>query len=326
MDIGIQTRVPTTPNDGRPNFAADPYNGRPPTLAEVFAKGGDTAGNLAYPHLQLTYSWQGSAGLQHQLSETMSVEADYVWQGGRREMHTRNMNLTYDENGVNYPFTIVARRPFPDWGVVQMLYSDGDSDYQGLQTAFTKRFSNNWQANATYSLSATWDRIPCPISGLSRQRVPTCPDYMGGERSLATTDQRHRATVNGIWSLPYCFQLSGLYFYGSGSRYNTVYGGDRTLMGSGQTQRLGPGGLVAPRNAFVGKPLHRVDMRFMKHLNLRGTRQLDGILEVFNLFNHANYGSYTTNLSIPANYGKPQQNLNVAYLPRIVQLGFRFAF
>src|SRR5688572_25676641 len=82
-----------------------------------------------------------------------------------------------------------------------------------LQTAFTKRFANNWQANATYSLSGSWDLIPCPMEGLSGRRVTNCPNYIGGERSLAVTDQRHRATFNGIWSLPYGFQLSGLYFY-----------------------------------------------------------------------------------------------------------------
>jgi hypothetical protein len=175
-----------------------------------------------------------------------------------------------------------------------------------------------------------WDVIPCPIEGLLGRRVSNCPADIGGERSLAVTDQRHRATVNGIWSLPYGFQLSGLYFYGSGARYDTQYGGDRRLLGGGPfggvTGRLGPGGALAPRNAFVGQPLHRVDMRFMKRLALGNQRQLDGIIEVFNLFNHANHGSYTTNLSVPANYGRPQQNLNVAYLPRILQLGFRFAF
>jgi hypothetical protein len=41
------------------------------------------------------------------------------------------------------------------------------------------------------------------------------------------------------------------------------------------------------------------------------------------VFNHANYGSYTTAQS-SANYGRPSSNLNVAYQPRIVQLGFRF--
>jgi hypothetical protein len=332
MDISITTRIPSAFNDGRPDFAADPYNGIPPrpgdpTLTELaLSRGGDTTWGLASPDLALTYSWQSSIGLQHQLNDTMSFEADYVWLGSRNEFTTRNMNLTYDERGVNYPYTDVARRPFPDWGIVTFQYSDGTSDYHALQTAFTKRFSNNWQANATYSLSGFWDMSPCPVEGLMGRRVSNCPNYIGGERSLAVTDQRHRATVNGIWSLPYGFQLSGLYFFGSGARYNTTYGGDRTLMGAGQTARLGPNGLVAPRNAFVGEPLHRVDLRFLKRINLGGARQLDGIVEVFNLFNYENFGSYTTNLSVPANYGRPQQNQNVAYAPRTMQLGFRFAF
>jgi hypothetical protein len=333
MDISIQTRVPTSPNDGRPNFAADPFNGIPPVpgdprLTELaFTRVADTTWGLAAPDIELVYSWQSSVGVQHQLSDVMSFEADYVWQGSRNEMYVRNMNLSYDPaTGVNYPFTDVSRRPFPSWGIVQFLESDGTSDYHGLQNSLTKRFSNNWQANATYTLSGTSDFVPCPRSGLTVRVVSNCPSYIGGIRTLAVTDQRHRATVNGIWSLPYGLQVSGLYFYGSGARYDTVYGGDRTLMGAGQTGRLGPNGLVAPRNDFVGRPLHRVDMRFMKRVNLGGARQLDGFFEVFNLFNHENYGSYTTNLSIPANFGRPQQNQNVAYLPRILQLGFRFAF
>ena len=325
MDIAIQTRIPSAPNDGRANFAADPYNGRTPTLAEVFSKGGDTASNLASPDLQLTYSWQGSAGVQHQINDTTSFTADYVWQGGRKEFNTRNMNLTYDANGVNFPTTNIARRSFPGWGIVQFLYSDGDSDYKGLQTAIAKRFSKNWQANATYTLAGTWDRTPCGVEGLGRT-ITTCPVDIGGERTLAVTDQRHRATVNGIWSLPYDLQLSGVYFYGSGARLTTVYGGDRRLLGFGASGRLGPNGVIAPRNGFVGNPLHRVDLRLLKKINLGGQKSLDGIIELFNVFNHENFGSYTTNLSVPANYGRPQQNANVAYAPRIMQLGFRFAF
>ena len=36
------------------------------------------------------------------------------------------------------------------------------------------------------------------------------------------------------------------------------------------------------------------------------------MVEVFNLFNHANYGAYTTAES-NALYGRPSQNANVAY-------------
>ena len=51
---------------------------------------------------------------------------------------------------------------------------------------------------------------------------------------------------------------------------------------------------------------------------------IDGMIEVFNLLNHKNFGSYTTQES-NARYGQPSFNANVAYQPRIAHLGFRFA-
>jgi hypothetical protein len=43
------------------------------------------------------------------------------------------------------------------------------------------------------------------------------------------------------------------------------------------------------------------------------------------VFNHANYGSYTTQESNVL-YGQPSQNPNVAYQPRTMQLAFRVGF
>ena len=43
------------------------------------------------------------------------------------------------------------------------------------------------------------------------------------------------------------------------------------------------------------------------------------------MFNHANYGSYTNN-EASSTYGQPSQNTAFAYAPRVLQLGFRFAF
>jgi len=66
-------------------------------------------------------------------------------------------------------------------------------------------------------------------------------------------------------------------------------------------------------------------MRLQKRVSLGGRTTLDGQLEVFNVFNHANYGNY---VSIESNsqYGQPVYSGNVAYQPRMLQLGFRFGF
>ena len=82
------------------------------------------------------------------------------------------------------------------------------------------------------------------------------------------------------------------------------------------------GQFLLDRAQFVGQPIHRVDMRLQKRFSLGGRRNADLMAEVFNIFNHANYGSYTTTFSNAAQYGLPSQNTATAYLPRIVQLGF----
>ena len=152
---------------------------------------------------------------------------------------------------------------------------------------------------------------------------------LGEEYGLAATDQRHRAVFNGIWQPGYGIQVSGLYFYGSGQRFATTYGGDvldtGTTVGSARPRPASAGGGFTPRNGIVGDAIHRVDLRLQKHVTLGGHAGVDGIVEVFNVFNHANYGSYTT---VESNrlYGQPSSNTNVAYQPRMAQLGFRFTY
>ena len=119
--------------------------------------------------------------------------------------------------------------------------------------------------------------------------------------------------------------MSGCYFYGSGERQATSYGGDLRGIGATGTARLRPDGTIVPRNDFVGKPVHRVDMRFQQSLRFGSRRSADLIAEVFNLFNRANYGSYTLQESSPR-YGQPNASSNLAYAPRTLQLGFRIIF
>jgi len=53
---------------------------------------------------------------------------------------------------------------------------------------------------------------------------------------------------------------------------------------------------------------------------------IDGMLDAFNVFNHANFSNWTVNESTPTTFGKPQQDSNIAYQPRMLQLGLRITF
>ncbi len=84
-------------------------------------------------------------------------------------------------------------------------------------------------------------------------------------------------------------------------------------------------GDLIPRNALKGLPLHRVDVRLSKDINLPGNVKITGIAEVFNLFNHENYGAYNGQVN-STTFGSPRQNLLNAYQPRVMQLAFRVGF
>jgi hypothetical protein len=331
-----QTYTTVIPYDGRPDFASNPFNGPAPTFESILP-------TLCTPALvpgcirrvlntsgfniegEMPYSYQPSIGLQRQLGNTMAIEADYVYVGFRKApFGNPNINLTYDPaTGANYPFRDISRRPYPEWDTVNLATPERFNSHT-LQTAFTKRMSGGWQASGTYTLGVLREGY-VTYNGLEPVPFKVAPD-LGGEYGLAVSDQRHRAVVNGIWQLRYGVQLSGLYFFGSGERYPTSWGTDVRNIGlNAGERRLRPDGTIVPRNNFVGEPIHRVDLRILRRFPLGGRAGIDGMLEVFNVFNHANYGSYVTT-EVSRNYGARQQNANLAYAPRTLQLGFRFAF
>jgi hypothetical protein len=283
--------------------------------------------------------------VQRQLTADSSIEVNYVHTKGRGEEVDINANLTYNPaTGANYPFTDISHRPFPDWGVVLLEYLGGYSNYNGTDFTFTKRFSHRWQATATYTLAYFKDGLP-PRSqwylgsdGVMAQRpvgFALAPD-LGGDYGYAGSavaggfgqagDQRHRAVLNGVWDLGLGIQASGIYFYGSGERFATTTGQDRRDEGAtaASEQRLAADGTILARNGIVGSPIHRLDTRLQKRVHA-GHVTLDGMFEVFNLFDHENFGSYVTNRSSVL-FGQPSFNGNVAYQPRMMQLGFRIGF
>jgi hypothetical protein len=355
-------------NDGRPDFvpnwfgpgpsAEGQFGGPKPTMAQALQRACDVNfvpgcvrrtlnQEINYPGRRTSYSQQVSAGIQHQIGDSMSFEANYVYTGGRLEENSVNANLSYNPaTGANYSFNDISRRPFPEWGLVNLELLEGWSNYHAGDFTFTKRFSNRWQATATYTLSHFKDAAPIRdqwylgSNGVVARRpigFPLAQD-LGGDYGYAGTyvaggfgqsgDQRHRAVVNGLWDVGAGVQVSGIYFFGSGQRFLTTTGVDRRIEGLGAAApslRLRADGTIMSRDGIVGTAIHRVDMRVQKRLPLGGRVAVDGMLEVFNLFDHANYGSDVVNESSPA-YGQPSFNANVAYQPRMLQLGFRLAF
>jgi hypothetical protein len=332
---------PQLNNDGRPDFASNPFNAKPgvpyqqsvPSFAQIQA-GTCQATNgapgcfrpaissqLIVPNVQVPYSWQTSIGVQRQVGDSMGINIDYVYEAQRHSItNLSNTNVSFDANGLPKNYLIPANDPYPNFGQLARTFTELSSNYHALQSSMTKRFNKKWEASATYTLGALRDADYCQPGTPANISRGYC-----GEYGLATSDQRHRAVFNGIWSGPYDIQVSGLYFYGSGARYATTYGTDVLNSGQGNSARFRSDLSIVARNNFVGRPIHRVDARVVKKLRLNSKLAVDGIAEVYNLFNHQNYGAYVTR-ETAANYGAPSFVSNVNYYARMAQLGFRITF
>ena len=227
----------------------------------------------------------------------MAFEVDYVYNQGRNEKDIID-NVEPDvQPGDRRELSVQRRQPArrsPIGGTSRCSPAQGKSGYHGLQTSFTKRLANRWQASATYTLSALSEAESPAFTGdrATNRFMPvpfaTAPD-MGGECTLSVADQRHRAVFNGIWEVGRGFQVSGLFYHGSGNRDASFYGGDERQTGADFSQRLRPNGTIVPRNSFIQPMENRVDLRLQQRIPLGGRAAIDLIAEMFNLFNANNF-------------------------------------
>ena len=112
--------------------------------------------------------------------------------------------------------------------------------------------------------------------------------------------------------------MSGLHFFAAGLRLASNYGGDQRNTGATSASRLRPDGTIVPRNSLIAPAQNRTDLRLQQRIPLGGRLAIDGIAEVFNMFNRPNYG-------IGTQESNPQY-LQPVGADRTMQFGFRLTF
>ena len=325
-------------NDGLPGFIQNPTRGI--TQDDIFA------GRVPLPaqsprviasDYKMPYTWQSSIGFQTQVGTRWGFEADLTHWKGYNLARQRDPNLRFNP-ATGYNFSPATGRPDPKFGQIQWLESKGRADYAALQSGITKRYASNWQASLTYTYMFFFNDDTTNFQYQGNN--PFDPE---AEWARSTEFQRHTLRLNGLWRGPLGINLSGAYFFGSGNYYQTTYAANffghtglnryvtaavtvpeatRDRFDGASSYAVGD---VIPRNALKGLALHRVDFRLAKEIPLPGGITVTGIAEVFNAFNHKNYGAYQSVIN-QAGFGDPRQNLLNAYQPRIAQLAFRVAF
>ena len=344
---------PVLLNDGRPDFATNPFNGPIPTYAQAKALQ-NQAKLLQLDHDQLCVARVADAA---QLP-VVDRHAAAAWRrdGVRRRTTsspprgTRPSSRTSTWRTTRRPGSITRSRIAREsrmrsfgWDQVSMSLTEGKDNYQTVQMSFTKRMANRWQASATYSLSADrlYQRAPIAPGCSQLFTINASASSCATSRSRCTRRWRRNGTTracNGIASRSTasgscrtrCSSV-GCYIFGDNGWATPATGQDAFATGAttGPTSRVRPAtspffskGALIPWSSFDLSSLSRVDMRLQRKFTLSRRVAFDGILEVFNVFNRANYGSWVTNEG-NARYGLPTDNNNIAFMPRLMQLGFR---
>jgi hypothetical protein len=335
------------------NLATAPLNNLPVfTTSQLFQLFGTPAANTGLsvnfydPNLRNPRAIQWKIGIDHELAKGIIAGIDFTYINTTRIARQRDVNLpasTVDATGRRI---YSGTRPFgPKFFIGQATESSARSLYRGLTTSLNARRSR-YTFDLYYTLSWKYahDDTERGISGLTYDDAFN----LANEYGLSNIDQRHQFVANGLYHLPYGFEVSSTARFISGRPLNALAGTD--LNRDGQlSDRPIVDGQVFIRNAFRNTAFKDVSLRVQRGFTFSNERsRLMFSVEMFNLFGFDNvqigsanqvYGPGTVISNGQRTLQPPPSNFrqlrdaqgnylksNVAGDPFQVQVGVRYVF
>ena len=149
----------------------------------------------------------------------MAISASYIWTRGIGLFTQRDLNLgqptsqsyTYiiqDAAGNNVgtystPLFLFANKPDPRYGKILQVENGGQSWYNALALQLTKRFTHGFQAQVNYTWSHAIDdgnEQGASWNVASSFNNATFNGNYALDKGSSTLDQRHRVSINWLWS------------------------------------------------------------------------------------------------------------------------------
>ena len=282
----LSSLIPVYPN----TFCGPPDpSGLPPNCAPPGAGAGLPTLQLFSSHYRQPYVQQGNLGLEVQASKDLSVSANYIVGKGTHLQQIRDVNLGGTVTGTiaiaNTEALFSYRafqdpRPISDFNRILVFNSDANSIYHGLAIEVNKRYSRNFQALASYTLSKVIDNNPNVYAinpGPGEGDLVQDPMAPRLDRGPGSNDQRHRFTLGALWTPSYGaglpklargmfegWELSGMLTAQSGQPYSGLINFDLNNDGDFATDRT-PG---LGRNTFYMPPTVSIDPRLTRNISI----------------------------------------------------------
>ena len=297
-------------------------------------------------------SW--NVNVQRQLARNLAATVGYFGSSGQHLRISRNINQPL--NGT-LPFPAISAsspiRPGAPLGNITQVESTGFSSYHALWVSATQRPSRGLLFDASYTWSKSLDTNSLNSSGFAVQDGYDIPNQYG----LSDFDARHRFVLSAIYDLPFTghaltrgWQLATIIQAQSGNPVNIVTG-NSTLNGVPNTVRpdaTGPIRIIGSveqwfdpsvfaaanrfgnlgRNVVIGPGFHSVDLSIIRNLTVAHRYRLQFRADIFDLFNHPNFGPPGNIVGSPS-FGKISRTrlpTGEAGSSRQIQLAVKLAF
>jgi hypothetical protein len=257
-----------------------------------------------------------NVNVQRQVARDMAITVGYLGSRGHHLRLSRNLNQPAD--GVRPYAALSASSPIlpgAPLGNITQVESSGFSTYNGGWIAVTKRLAQGLQFDASYTFSKSLDTNSLNSSGFAIQDATDIPNEYG----LSDFDARHRFVLSGSYALPLTghvlargWQFATIVQSQSGNPVNIVTSSS-SINGIPNTVRpdvVRPIRIIGTveewfdtsafaavdrfgtlgRNVVIGPAFHNVDLSIVNERHPAPRVRLQFRADVFDLFNHPNFG------------------------------------
>jgi hypothetical protein len=305
--------------------------------------------------------------LEQRIAAETMVSVSYVGSSGRhlplfidRNLPAAAGTVTYQASGggpvdgqaVTVPI-FTGARPNASFSRITTVSNIVESRYNGLVFQLNRRMSRGLQVQASYTEARATDNGQTSQTFTASNNVLN-PFDLALEQASSSFEIRHRFVGSAIWSPSYesgafpgvltGFTISPTLSVSSGVPYTATLTGNTPNTARISTGVLGAGGSnrlpSIERNAFHLPTTANVDLRVSRAFRLSGEHRIEGILDVFNMFNRLNHTAVNTLMyTVGGTVAAPTLTYNptfgsltnansnyFVFTPRQVQLAVRYTF
>lgn len=154
------------------------------------AAGGYTPNGINANYRTANYQ-QWSLTVDRELQKDLSLEVSYLGSKGTHLQESYNLNQPTPGPGA-----IQGRRPYPQWGSITWVDSNGYSNFNSLSAQLQRRYAQGMTLLLAYTYSHSLDDAPYSASLQNPQNLPS-------QYASSDFDVRHRLVASFTYELPF---------------------------------------------------------------------------------------------------------------------------